>query len=191
MFKHDRREADLDAEIRAHLAMETQRRIDSGESPESARNAALKDLGSPALVKEYTRETWGWSALSAFTADLRFGLRLLRKNPGLTATVIFSLAIGIGATTSVFGLVNSTMLRPLASPNAGRLVVVWPIKDAKRWILFYPVFSEIRAAQSVFRADQIRRDWRNPIPPCRLWICGAREPGGAVVQHEAWRRRTA
>src|SRR5437762_4988621 len=111
MFKRDRREADLDAEIRAHLAMETQRRIDSGESPEAARNAALKDLGSPALVKEHTRETWGWSALSAFAADVRFGLRLLRKNPGLTATVIFSLALGIGATTSVFRLVNSTMLR--------------------------------------------------------------------------------
>src|SRR5215470_17303088 len=85
-------DADLEEELRAHLAIEYQRRVDSGESPESARRAALKDFGNVLGVKEATREMWGWVWLENLWQDLCHGSRLLWLNPGFTAIVVLSLA---------------------------------------------------------------------------------------------------
>jgi predicted permease len=149
MFDRKRRERELDDELRAHLAMEIGRRVERGETPEAACKAALKDLGNVALVKEHTRESWGGSALFAFGQDVRYALRLLRKNAALTLTAALSLGLGIGAVTSIFGVFNAVVLRPLPVRAPDRLVVLQPQKNGEFWVLFNPLFEGIRAQQQV------------------------------------------
>src|SRR5580765_3695575 len=117
--KHEERE--LDEELRFHLAQEEQLRRDRGQDPAAAR----RDFGNVASVRENTRETWGWAALERTIKDARFALRLLRKSPAFALTAIGVLALGIGATTAIYSVVNGVLLRPLGFPDPDRVVMVW------------------------------------------------------------------
>jgi predicted permease len=128
MFRWLRRRArweqDLDDEIRFHLAQETELRINRGESPAQARLSARRAFGSTALVKEVTRMMWRWTWLERLGQDLRFALRTMRKHLGFSVAAIVTLAVGIGATTAVFSVIDAVMLRPLAYPDPDRLYVI-------------------------------------------------------------------
>ncbi len=115
-----KREADLQEELAFHLAAETEDRQADGLSAEEARYGARRDLGNVTLVQEDTRAAWGWVALEHLVQDLRYGLRGLRKNPAFTATAVLSLALGIGANTAIFSLIDALMLRwlPVRDPQA-------------------------------------------------------------------------
>ncbi len=119
-----RKEQDLDAELTAHLAIETQERIDQGDSVEDARSRARSDMGSVALVKERTRDAWGWSWCERLLRDQRYILRHLGRNPGFAAVSICVLAIGLGATTALFSIVNSVLFEPLGFAHEERLYSV-------------------------------------------------------------------
>jgi putative ABC transport system permease protein len=107
-------EAEIQEEIRSHLAMKAAETDDE--------DAARRQFGNVTLVLEQSRDAWGWPRLEGLARDLRHGFRTMAKRTGFSTTVIMTLAIGIGATTTVFSLVNAVLLRPLPYPDAERLV---------------------------------------------------------------------
>jgi putative ABC transport system permease protein len=119
-----RRDEELSDEIRAHLDMAAREREERGESSEDAHAAARREFGNATLVKETTREMWGWGALERLWQDVRYGLRVLRKNPGFTAVAVLTLALGIGASTAMFSAIDHILLNPYPFPNAKRMVSV-------------------------------------------------------------------
>ncbi len=118
-------EGDLDEEIRGHLAINIKERIDRGESPASARRAALMEFGYVPAVRDEMRRVWysrWYDQAEALVRDLRFALRSLSRAKALTATVVVTLALGIGANAAIFSVVRSVLLRPLVNREADRLI---------------------------------------------------------------------
>ncbi len=114
---------ELGEELCEHIEEKTQQLMRLENLPRTeARQAALRAFGNPALVETRSREVWQWPRLESILADLKLALRRLRKSPGFATTVLLTLAVGIGANTAVFSVVNSILLKPLPYPDPGRLV---------------------------------------------------------------------
>jgi predicted permease len=116
---------DLERELRSDLELEAAEQAENGLSAEQARYAARRVFGNTTLVKEEVREVWGWTRWDILIQDVRYSLRMLRKSPGFAATAILTLALGIGASTAVFTVVDSIVLKPLTYRDSGNLVVAW------------------------------------------------------------------
>jgi putative ABC transport system permease protein len=118
---------DLDQEIRGHLALSIKERIERGEDPTSARLAALKEFGNVTLTRDSMRAVWRhrwFDAAEAFGRDIRFALRALLRVKGLAATVVVTLALGIGANAAIFSVVRAVLLRPLVNRDEDRLIYI-------------------------------------------------------------------
>jgi predicted permease len=124
-WQFKKRDADLERELCSDLELEEEEQRENGLPPEEARYAARRAFGNATLIREQTREVWHWTALESLLMDLRLVLRRLARSPGFAATVLLTLAIGIGANTAVFSVLNSVILRPLPYPDSDRLVSLW------------------------------------------------------------------
>jgi len=114
--------SDLAEEMRAHLEEKTEQFMREGMSRDEAEHAARRTFGNTALIEERSREIWQWPRLESIWADLKYGLRQLRKSPGFTATAVLTLALGIGANTGIFTLTHALLLKSLPIPEPDRLV---------------------------------------------------------------------
>ena len=120
-------ERDLDEEIRGHLALSVQERIERGEDPEAARLAALREFGYVPAIRDSMRRVWysrWFDAVAALGQDMRIGLRSLLRAKGLAATVVVTLALGIGANAAIFSVVRGVLLRPLTNRDEARLIYI-------------------------------------------------------------------
>src|SRR5947209_8169899 len=146
-FRQRRRDAELGDEIQAHLDLLTDEYVRRGMARDAARAAARREFGGVEHMKDTYRDQRGFPFVDSLLQDLRYATRTLRRSPGLASMAIVSLALGIGATTAVFSVLNAVTLRPLPVPEPDRLVQLMPQHQGKRWILFNPIFEELRRRQ--------------------------------------------
>ena len=123
-------EEDLDQEFRLHLELECERHVAAGLSESAARRVARRKLGNATLIRERTRDVWGWRWLDDLARDVRHSVRGLGRSPGFAATVVVVLALGIGANTAMFGIVHGMLIRPLPYPEADAIVRVGHVSAA-------------------------------------------------------------
>ena len=215
-LRHRRHEADLSEEIESHRAMMQARLEASGLSSDAARDESRRSLGNITLAREDARSVWLWPWLDAVRQDTSYALRALRRNPGFACAVILVTSLGIGATTSVFGMLDALVLRPL------------PVREPHRLVYFespsfsYPVFMEVRkhgteifSGVSAWSLESAHVDWNGELEPVEILTASGdfyetlgigaaigrtftpaddRVGGGpdgavAVLSHAAWQRR--
>jgi len=144
---------DLSDEIRQHIDEKTDELVQRGMSREEARRAARREFGNVTLLEERGREVWRWAILENLVSDIRYGFRQLRKSPAFAAAAILTLALGVGANTAVFSVVNAVILRPLPFSEPDRLVSVQS-RDTRgaphATELSYPTFFDFRTYNRVF-----------------------------------------
>ena len=181
---------DLQEEPRLHLELEREHQRHAGVPPDEALRAARRRLGNEALIRERTRDVWGWRWLDDLGRDLRHAVRTLRRSPGFTAAVVIVLALGTGVATAMFGIVYGMLIRPLPYPDAGRIVRVG---QEPRQMPGAPVYLSARAIEQVRQdaasfeqlaaygaftfewiAPDGARPWGAPVSPELLRLLGAR-----------------
>ena len=150
------KDAELHQELQFHLEEEAEERKDAGLTRDQAKRAAHRDLGNMTLLEEEVRDVWLWRFLERAVQDLRYGLRHMRKNPGFAVLAILTLALGIGANTAMFTVIDSVMLRPLPYPESERIVAITTgppslgnVVNTTSWLNYMDVREQARQFQSV------------------------------------------
>jgi predicted permease len=166
----DRVEEELTDEVQAYLEMLIDSKIRDGLSPAAARRAALIETGGVEQVKEQVREVRMGALLEAICQDLRYGARMLLKQPGFTLIAVLTLALGIGANTAIFSIVNAVLLRPFPYQEPDRLMVVQERFSAGGITVSYPNFADWREQNTVFETISAVRGNEN------FNLTGAGEP---------------
>jgi putative ABC transport system permease protein len=153
LFLPRRVEVDLDQEVRSHLELLIAENIRAGMPPNEAQRAARIELEGIEQVKEQVREQRLGSWLHSVFSDCRYGFRQLRKNPGATAVMVFTLALAIGATTAIFSVVYGVLLQPLPYTDANRIMALYEVSSEGHWSRFAdPNFDDVRDQNRSFQA---------------------------------------
>lgn len=138
-----RRDADLQRELRSDLELEEEEQRESGLPPADARFAALRAFGNTVLIREQTQEEWGWAPFERLWQDGRYAFRQLCRSPGFTSVCLITVALGVGANTAMFSVVEGLLLAPLPFPEASRLVFLWQTRPGVPQLdVSYPNFED-------------------------------------------------
>ena len=152
---------ELDEEIRAHIEMSAREREERGQLAEEALAAARREFGNVGLVKETTRDTWGYVWIERLWQDVQYGLRMMRRSPGFTVVAVVTLALGIGANTAIFSVVNGVLLRPLPYHDPNRLTIVWEKdSDGTRDLVGYATYLDWKAQNKSFEQLALYTSWQ-------------------------------
>jgi predicted permease len=147
-----KRDADLERELQSDLELEEEEQQERGMSPEEARYAALRAFGNPTVIREHTRAVWSWNAMENLLRDLKIGVRTLFRSPGFSIIAVLVMALCIGATTSLFTVMRSVLLKPL------------PFRDPDRLVMIYEHFRDPSMNAQQFNFNSVApadyRDWR-------------------------------
>jgi putative ABC transport system permease protein len=155
-----RDQRDFEDEIRSHIELETEQLVAEGMSPHEARLAARRRFGNVGAAQERFHDARGLLWLEQIVADVRYASRMLRKSPIFAATAVLTLALGIGANTAVFSVVNGVLLQRLPYRDAGRLVQLWEsLPDADKIMVSYPDFLDWKARNRVFEDVAVYSPW--------------------------------
>jgi putative ABC transport system permease protein len=161
LWRRRGRDEELEEEIRSHLQMAIRDRMERGESAEEAQAAARREFGNVGLVKEVAREMWGRRRLEELGQDLHYGVRMLMKKPRFTLIAVITLALGIGANTALFSVVNVVLLNPFPYPDHSRIHYVWQripkIGVQKRFGVTGPEFTEISQSKIFERVAAVNK----------------------------------
>jgi putative ABC transport system permease protein len=152
LWSRERLDRDLQEQMRQHLELKIQENLAAGMAEDEARRRAHSEFGNPAVAQESTHATRGFPSLESLFQDIRFGLRLLWRSPGFTAVAIITLALGIGANTAIFSVINAVLLRPLPFPQPERLVMVFNTLAGvtNQNGISYPNFRDLQASNPAF-----------------------------------------
>jgi len=166
LFLRRRMFGELSVEIRAHLEEKIEELLEGGMSRKEAEAAARRQFGNVTLVEEDGRDVWRWLPIENLFADVRYSLRMLRRNPVFAAVGLLTIAIGIGANAAVFSVVNSVLLKPLNYPKAEELVSLHQTAPgAACWRISRTVCSSRPRCISRMRSKTARFN---------RWVCGTR-----------------
>jgi hypothetical protein len=148
LFSRRRLYGDLSDEIREHLEEKLEELVASGLPRKEAAAAARREFGNVTFIEESSREVLRWPSIESFLVDMRYGLRMLRKNPGFSAVAILTLGLGIGANTAIFTVINAVMLRALPVQHPEQLVSIgdptrvhaWSTGTPRTNLFSYPLY---------------------------------------------------
>ncbi len=156
LFTRAQMEQELDDELKFHLEKEIEKNIARGMNPEDARYQALRSFGGVEQVKEQSRDTRNTRFISDFSQDLRYSFRTFFKSPGFTLVAVLTIALGVGANTSIFSIVNAVLLRPFPYKSPEQLMVVGEFRPGGT--VSYPNFADWRDDRNVFQSASAVRE---------------------------------
>jgi predicted permease len=159
-WRRERQDRELRDEIQSHLEMAKRDRVERGQDKEEAERAVRREFGNVGLVREVTRDVWGWGLFERLMQDLRFGVRMLAKSPGFAAVAILTMTLGIGANTALFSVVNGILLNPLPYPDPEQLVTLAESKpNFDSGSISFPNFRDWRKDNRTFSMMGISRSY--------------------------------